>query len=1011
MQSIHQQWILPTLAAVTLLRSAAAQAQVSADGTTGTVVTSSAPLEFTITGGTTSGLNLFHSFDQFSIPSSGTITFVNNNTAIENVLGRVTGADPSTIDGLITAAGASPNFNLFLLNPNGIIFGPDGELNIGGSFVASTGSGIEFGVQGIFGAVPATSTDPNLLTVAPSALLFSQIGAVQPPRSIEVVGSFLSVPAGESLVLLGGNAAPTATAAGGVMIDGAVLDAQSGRVEIGAVGGEGRVALGTDFELMFPLEIAKADIGLQGFAVVDVGDRFGGTGGGTAQIQGRTVTLTDSALVAFNTVGLRGGGGITVRAEQLHLDNATVLTLTDSAATGGHILLDIDQGLGRLVLQNDSRLSAETEGLGAGGGVALYARDIQVLSSSGIGTETRGEGDAGAVTLSGQTLRLENGSILGNTFGQGNGGQISIDVADQIDLLGFSEIAANSDDIFAPGGGIGAAGGITITTPGQLNIRDTSQIGASTFGDAGAGGTVSVQADGVTIAGAGARIASLVDFGSPSLGGTIDLNIRTLRLAEGGKIETSTLDPLRLGTTGSAGSIVIRNAQLVEITGETNATGLFAQVGDFETGPVGITGSGGLISLNTELLRLSGSRATISSGTEDAGAGGSIAITAGQVQVQNGAQIQAATAGFAPGGQITVRANTVEVQGIGTSASFGPSALVTSTLGNSPAGDITVTTGRLTVAAGGRLSASSEGAGAGGSIWVTATDQVALAGRSPASASGLFAEGRGSGPAGTIEVRSPLLLLNQGQIVAETISDDGGNVQLRIPQLILLDNQALISASAGRGSGSGNGGNINIDTRFLVAIPGSDSDIVANAFLGQGGNIQITALGILQIEPRPAIAGNGTNDIDASSTFGQNGTVTIAQPDSDPSRGLDAAAPEFVDVSQLVAQGCQGGQSSLAGRLTVTGRGGVALDPGTVPSAGMPFTDLGEGSLAIAPGEATLSSTAPDSQPPSPPVEAQGWMVNDQGEVVLVAQASRGELVASRGALGQGATASCASQF
>ncbi|MGB3201924.1 MAG: hypothetical protein WBA99_13550, partial [Nodosilinea sp.] len=383
----------------------------------------------------------------------------------------------------------------------------------------------------------------------------------------------------------------------------------------------------------------------------------------------------------------------------------------------------------------------------------------------------------------------------------------------------------------------------------------------------------------------------------------------------------------------------------------------------------------------------------------------------GLIQVQNGAQIQAATLGFAPGGQIDIRANTVEVTGTGTSAPFAPSALVTSTLGDAAAGNITVTTNTLTVEAGARLSASSNGAGMGGSVQVTAADRVTLAGIGPNSVSGIFVEGRGLGAAGTVQVTSPVLRMDQGQIVAATVSDDGGNILLRIPQVLLLDNQALISASAGRGSGSGNGGNINIDTRCLVAIPGSDSDIVANAFLGQGGNIQISAQGLLQIGPRPAIAGNGTNDIDASSTFGQNGTVTIAQPDSDPSRGLDAAAPEFVDVSQLVAQGCQGGQSSLAGRLTVTGRGGVALDPGTVPSAGMPFTDLGEGSLAIAPGEATLSSTAPDSQPPSPPVEAQGWMVNDQGEVVLVAQASRGELVASRGALGQGATASCASQF
>ncbi|PSN19111.1 hypothetical protein C7271_08950, partial [filamentous cyanobacterium CCP5] len=700
------------------------------------------------------------------------------------------------------------------------------------------------------------------------------------------------------------------------------------------------------------------------------------------------------------------GGGVTVRGEELLLDNSVILTLTGSIAAGGDGLLEVNQGTGQLILQNDSVISAETEGQGAGGSVTLQAGDIQLLSNSGIGTETRSEGDAGILTLAGQTLRLEDGFLLGNTFGKGNGGQISIDVTDQIDLFGFSEISANADDFFNPGGGIGDAGSVTIATTGQLNIRDISQIGASTFGDAGAGGTVSVQADEVLIAGPGARIASLVDFGSPSQGGTIDLNLRTLRLIEGGKIETSTLDPFFFGTTGSAGNIVVRNAELVEIIGETSTTGLFAQVGDNVTGPAGITGFGGTISVNTDRLRLSGSDGTISSSTVDLGTGGNIDITARQIQVQNGAQIQSATLGLAPGGQITVRSGTLEIQGTGATASFAPSALVTSTLGDQPAGDITVTTGRLAVEAGGRLSASSDGAGAGGSVRVTAIDRVVVSGRGPSSASGLFAEGRGTGPGGTIEVRSPLLLLDQGQIVAETFSDDGGNLQLRIPQLILLDNQALISASAGRGSGLGRGGNIDIETGFLVAIPGSDSDIVANAFLGQGGNIQISALGILQIEPRSAIASNGTNDIDASSAFGQDGTVTISQPDIDPSRGLDAAAPEFVDASQLVAQGCQERAAPTSGRLAITGRGGIALAPSTVPSAGTLFTDLG--STEIASVEPSLSGTNPiQSQPSQPqPVEAQGWVVNDQGEAVLVAQASRGEP-----APGWGPSASCASHL
>ena len=136
------------------------QAQVIEDGTLSTEVTTDNNSDFTVNAGEQRGNNLFHSFAEFSIPNNGSV-FFDNGLSIQNIITRVTGSSISNIDGLIQSNGTA---NLFLINPNGIIFGENARLNIGGSFVGTTAESLVFEDNTEF-STNLNNSDP-LLTVS-----------------------------------------------------------------------------------------------------------------------------------------------------------------------------------------------------------------------------------------------------------------------------------------------------------------------------------------------------------------------------------------------------------------------------------------------------------------------------------------------------------------------------------------------------------------------------------------------------------------------------------------------------------------------------------------------------------------------------------------------------------------------------------------------------------------------------------------------------------------------------
>ncbi|NEQ24249.1 MAG: filamentous hemagglutinin N-terminal domain-containing protein, partial [Microcoleus sp. SIO2G3] len=315
-----------------------------------------------ITGGTQAGSNLFHSFGEFSVPTGEVVSFQQIDQAVENIISRVTGLSASTIDGLIEVlqpSGTVSSANFFLINPNGIIFGSNASLNIGGSFLASTASSLNFADGTQFSATAPQAT-PLLTVSVPIGLQFggTQGNILNQSQARNPIGIpvGLRVRPDKTLALVGGN----------VSLDGGYLRTPGGRVELGGVAGAGVVGLNVDgdsLSLSFPDDIARADISLSNEAFVDVT----GEGGGNVQVSGRRVTLTEGSAIQAYTLGSIPGGTLSINAsESVELSGTTadgnfasgLFSFSDFEATGAGSNIAIETG--RLIVQDGAQILVST---------------------------------------------------------------------------------------------------------------------------------------------------------------------------------------------------------------------------------------------------------------------------------------------------------------------------------------------------------------------------------------------------------------------------------------------------------------------------------------------------------------------------------------------------------------------------------------------------------------------------------------------------------------------------
>ncbi|OUL35949.1 S-layer family protein [Nostoc sp. 106C] len=607
----------------------AALAQIVPDRTLGSessVVTPQTPDPSVdvISGGATRGANLFHSFEQFSV-QTGRTAFFNNAADIQNIFSRVTGSSTSNIDGLIRANGAA---NLFFINPNGIIFGQNASLDIGGSFVATTANALQFGTQGIFSADNLESPS-SLLTINPSALLFNQIAASIQNNSTSPAGltpagenSFgLRVVDGNSLLLVGRN----------VSMDGGKLNAYGGRVELGGLSASGTVSLevdGDNLSLDFPENVTPADISLTNGAGVSVeaGDA------GSITVNARNIEITAGSFLSAG-IG-KGLGSVNSVAGDITLNATREIKVAGEGSFVFNNVQEQAQGKGgnlivntpHFLMEDGTQVAVSTLGAGRGGNLTINAENsVQVISSDLFTTVESGSGNAGNLTINTQHLRvLESGAeITTATFGEGKAGNLTVNATDFVEISGNTGLFSS-----AARGSTGDAGDLTINTP-ELLIQKGARISASTLGP-GKAGDVTINTDRVIIQDRATVTTGTLLTGQ---GGNLTISTGQLLIQGGAQVITSTFG------AGKGGNLTV-NAFDVQLIGRST-DGQFAS-GLYATAQPNSTGNAGDLTIKTNtLLVRDGARVSVqSSGT---GTAGNMTVNARSIRLDKNALLTANT--------------------------------------------------------------------------------------------------------------------------------------------------------------------------------------------------------------------------------------------------------------------------------------------------------------------------------------------------------------------------------
>ncbi|HEY9827737.1 MAG TPA: filamentous hemagglutinin N-terminal domain-containing protein, partial [Stenomitos sp.] len=533
--------------AVWMILSLPVYASIKGDGSTNTNVNKK-DFIFRIDGGKKIGKNLLHSFLEFSLGKKWKAQFeIPKGLNISNIIARVTGNNLSRINGELKIDGGAQSINLFLINPNGILFGPNAKLSLNGSFLASTAESITFSNGYNFSATRPTPLPPLVKLGVPVGLQFGKnpapiIGNFKNP------GSGLKVEEGQTLALIGGDVILHGSGfhppdPPNPPKDPSVLSAFQGAIYIGSIGSDQTVGLqplkdAEGWNLDFSTVKKFKDVLIDNALIVGGGDtdiylygnkvqfqdrsQIGGINFGDEEVNKIFINATESLMLDNSTIdngnsgSLANGSEIRIKTNALKLNSSFILTSSFGAGSSkaGKILIDANQ----ISLQNFSQISAASFGRNTSGKVVIKTKTLKLDTESEISSESKRYGKGGVVDISADLvelnngskivttaknskqnnqagdlkistdiLRLDNGSTI-STSGQSskNGEAGNIDIfARSVELNHQSQIEANSI--------LGNGGNINLNVKDILKLRNQSNISTSST-KAGNGGNIKINA-------------------------------------------------------------------------------------------------------------------------------------------------------------------------------------------------------------------------------------------------------------------------------------------------------------------------------------------------------------------------------------------------------------------------------------------------------------------------------------------------------------------------------------